>query len=92
MGGIGSDAAIEAADIVIMDDDIRKIAKTKRISKFTLSIIRQNIAIALIVKLGIIVLSIFGIANMWIAVFGDVGVAVICILNSMRILSRRKKY
>ena len=92
MGGIGSDAAIEAADIVIMDDDIRKIAKTKRISKFTLSIIRQNIAIALIVKLGIIVLSIFGVANMWIAVFGDVGVAVICILNSMRILSRRKKY
>lgn len=92
MGGIGSDAAIEAADIVIMDDDIRKIAKTKRISKFTLSIIRQNIAIALIVKLGIIVLSIFGIANMWIAVFGDVGVAIVCILNSMRILSRRKKY
>ena len=92
MGGIGSDAAIEAADIVIMDDDIRKIAKTKRISKYTLRIIKQNITLALVVKLGIIVLSILGIANMWIAVFGDVGVAIVCILNAMRILSKRKKY
>ncbi len=92
MGGIGSDAAIEAADIVIMDDDIRKIAKTKRISRYTLRIIKQNITIALVVKIGIIILSILGIANMWIAVFGDVGVAVICILNAMRILSKRKKY
>ena len=92
MGGIGSDAAIEAADIVIMDDDIRKIAKTKRISKYTLRIIKQNITLALVIKLGIIVLSILGIANMWIAVFGDVGVAIVCILNAMRILSKRKKY
>ena len=92
MGAIGSDAAIEAADIVIMDDDIRKIAKTKRISKYTLRIIKQNITLALVIKLGIIVLSILGIANMWIAVFGDVGVAIVCILNAMRILSKRKKY
>ena len=91
MGAIGSDAAIEAADIVIMDDDIRKIAKTKRISKYTLRIIKQNITLALVIKLGIIVLSILGIANMWIAVFGDVGVAIVCILNAMRILSKRKK-
>ena len=92
MGAIGSDAAIEAADIVIMDDDIRKIAKTKKISKYTLRIIKQNITLALVIKLGIIVLSILGIANMWIAVFGDVGVAIVCILNAMRILSKRKKY
>ena len=92
MGGIGSDAAIEAADIVIMDDDIRKIAKTKKISRYTLRIVKQNITIALVVKLGIIILSIFGLANMWIAVFGDVGVAIVCILNAMRILSRRRKY
>lgn len=92
MGGIGSDAAIEAADIVIMDDDIRKIAKTMRISQFTLGIVKQNIVFALVVKIGIIILSALGIANMWIAVFGDVGVAVLCILNAMRILSRKRKY
>ena len=92
MGGIGSDAAIEAADIVIMDDDIRKIAKTMKISKTTLGIVKQNITIALVVKLGIIILSALGLANMWIAVFGDVGVAIICILNAMRILSKRRKF
>ena len=79
MGGIGSDAAIEAADIVIMDDDIRKIGKTVKISRFALKVIRQNIFFALAVKLLIIVLSSLGLVNMWIAVFGDVGVAIICI-------------
>ena len=92
MGGIGSDAAIEAADIVIMDDDIRKIAKTMKISKTTLRIVKQNITIALVVKIGIIILSALGLANMWIAVFGDVGVAIICILNAMRILSKKRKF
>ena len=92
MGAIGSDAAIEAADIVIMDDDIRKISKTMRISRFTLGIVKQNIVFALVVKIGIIILSALGIANMWIAVFGDVGVAVLCILNAMRILSKGRKY
>ena len=90
MGGIGSDAAIEAADIVIMDDDIRKIGKTVKISRFALKVIRQNIFFALAVKLLIIVLSSLGLVNMWIAVFGDVGVAIICIINSMRILSLGK--
>lgn len=92
MGAIGSDAAIEAADIVIMDDDIRKISKTMRISRFTLGIVKQNIVFALVVKIGIIILSALGFANMWIAVFGDVGVAVLCILNAMRILSKGRKY
>lgn len=91
MGGIGSDAAIEAADIVIMDDDIRKISKTIEISKFALRIIKQNISFALITKIGIIILSALGLVNMWIAVFGDVGVAMICILNAMRSLSKGKK-
>ena len=90
MGGIGSDAAIEAADIVIMDDDIMKIGKTVKISRFALKVIRQNIFFALAVKLLIIVLSSLGLVNMWIAVFGDVGVAIICIINSMRILSLGK--
>lgn len=91
MGGIGSDAAIEASDIVIMDDDIRKIGKTVKISKFSLRIIKQNIVFALAIKLLIIVLSALGLVNMWVAVFGDVGVAIICIINSMRILSYGKK-
>ena len=70
----------------------RKIAKTMKISKTTLGIVKQNITIALVVKLGIIILSALGLANMWIAVFGDVGVAIICILNAMRILSKRRKF
>ncbi len=92
MGAIGSDAAIEAADIVIMDDDVRKIATTARISKYTLGIVKQNITFALVVKIGIIILSAFGLTNMWVAVFGDVGVAVICILNSMRILRKKNGF
>lgn len=86
MGALGSDAAIEAADIVLMDDDPKKIATAIRIAKRTLSIVRQNIAFALGVKAAVLVLSIFGFTPMWLAVFADVGVAVIAILNAMRTL------
>ncbi len=88
MGSMGSDAAIEAADIVIMDDKISKIAKTIRIARKTLRIVRENIVFALGVKFAILILGALGIANMWLAVFADVGVAVIAILNSMRMLKR----
>ena len=86
MGSLGSDAAIEAADIVLMDDDIRKIGSVVRISRKTLGIVRQNVAFALAVKFAVLLLGAFGLANMWEAVFGDVGVTVIAILNSMRAL------
>ncbi len=88
MGSLGSDAAIEAADVVIMDDDLGKIPVVMGIARKTLSISKQNIAFALFVKFSCLVLGAVGIANMWIAVFADVGVAVICILNSMRMLSK----
>lgn len=86
MGSIGSDAAIEAADIVIMDDDIRKIPLVMRIASRTMRIVRENIVFALAVKLAVMILGALGIANMWLAVFADVGVAVLAILNSMRAL------
>ena len=86
MGSMGSDAAIEAADIVIMDDDLKKIASSIRIAVKTMRIVKQNIAFALIVKVGVLVLGAAGMANMWEAVFADVGVACLCILNSMRTL------
>ena len=86
MGSLGSDAAIEAADIVLMDDDIRKIGSVVRISRKTLGIVRQNVVFALAVKFAVLLLGAFGLANMWEAVFGDVGVTVIAILNSMRAL------
>ncbi len=85
MGGVGSDAAIEAADVVLMQDDLRGIAKAKQIAKKTLRIVRQNIIFSLTVKIGILLLSALGLTNMWFAVFGDVGVAVIAILNAMRV-------
>ena len=91
MGSLGSDAAIEAADVVIMDDDIGKIASTIAISKKTMRIVRQNIVFALAVKLLIMVLGVVGLANMWLAVFGDVGVSIIAILNSMRTLRMGKR-
>lgn len=84
MGGVGSDAAIEASDIVLMKDDLRGIPTAKRIARKTMAIVKQNIVFALAVKLAILVLSAFGITNMWFAVFGDVGVAVLAILNAMR--------
>lgn len=86
MGSMGSDAAIEAADVVLMDDDVRKIASIVQISRKTLRIVKQNIIFALGVKAAVLLLGAFGMANMWEAVFADVGVSVIAILNSMRTL------
>ena len=87
MGSLGSDAAIEAADIVLMDDDIRKIASVVRIARKTLRIVKENVGFALGVKAVVLVLGALGMASMWAAVFGDVGVTVIAILNSMRTMS-----
>ncbi len=86
MGSMGSDAAIEAADIVIMDDDISKIPQTLKIARRTLAIVKQNIVFALGVKAVVLALGALGLSNMWQAVFADVGVSVIAILNSMRTL------
>ncbi len=86
MGGVGSDAAIEAADVVLMDDGVGKIALAMRIARRTLAIARQNIAFALGVKLLVMLLGVLGMANMWLAVFADVGVAMLAILNAMRAL------
>jgi len=87
MGSLGSDAAIEAADLVIMDDELSKLADIIRISRKTVRIVRQNVAFALAVKAAVLVLGIFGLANMWEAVFGDVGVTVLAVLNAMRALT-----
>ena len=86
MGGVGSDAAIEAADIVIMDDKTSKISAAMKIAKRTKNIVWQNIIFALGVKLCIMILGLIGFATMWEAVFGDVGVALIAVLNATRIL------
>ena len=91
MGGVGSDAAIEASDIVLMKDDLRGIPLAKRIAKKTMTIVFENIVFSLVIKIAILILSAFGIANMWVAVFGDVGVAVLAILNAMRVNSRYEK-
>ena len=89
MGSMGSDAAIEVADVVLMDDDTTKISKIVYIARKTMTIVRQNIIFALAVKLAILLLGAFGMANMWEAVFADVGVSVIAILNAMRVLRIR---
>ena len=89
MGGMGSDAAIEAADVVLMDDDPARISVVVRISRKTLSIVKQNIVFALGVKALVLGLGAFGMANMWEAVFADVGVSVIAILNAMRALKTK---
>ncbi len=91
MGALGSDAAIEAADAVLMDDDPAKIATAVRISRFTRRIVWQNIIFALSVKALFLLLSAFGLTNMWAATFADVGVAVLAILNAMRTLRYREK-
>ena len=91
MGGAGSDAAIEAADIVIMDDKLRRIDKAFRIAKRTVKISWQNIVFAIFIKILFLILGAFGIIGMWWAVFADVGVAVICILNSMRMLKKHEE-
>ena len=90
MGAMGSDAAIEAADVVLMDDKPSNIARAIRLAKKTMRIVWQNIVFALAVKLVILVLAALGIANMWLAVFGDVGVAIIAILNAMRAMRAPK--
>ena len=87
MGAMGSDAAIEAADIVLMDDKPSNIARAIRVARKTMRIVHQNIVLAIGVKLLILALAAVGIANMWLAVFGDVGVAVIAILNAMRAMN-----
>jgi Cd2+/Zn2+-exporting ATPase len=86
MGALGSDAAIEAADVVLMDDDPAKLALAMRISTKTLKIVRQNIAFALAVKFACLILVALGIANMWVAIFADVGVMVLAVLNATRAL------
>lgn len=90
MGGLGSDAAIEAADIVIMTDEPSKVAEAIKISKKTMRIVRENIIFAISIKIAVLILSLLGIATMWSAVFADVGVSVIAILNAVRILKRKK--
>ena len=86
MGGLGSDAAIEAADIVLMDDDPLKISKAIKISKKCLRIVNQNIYFAIGIKVLCLLLGAVGIANMWVAIFADVGVMVIAVLNAIRAL------
>lgn len=89
MGGVGSDAAIEASDIVLMRDDLTGIPVAKRVARKTMCVVYENILFSIIVKVAILALCAAGIAGMWLAVFGDVGVAVIAILNAMRVGSRR---
>ena len=91
MGALGSDAAIEAADVVLMDDDPAKLALAMKISTRTLRIVRQNIVFALAVKLVCLVLGAIGIANMWVAIFADVGVMVLAVLNATRALKVRRE-
>ncbi len=84
MGGVGSDAAIEASDIVLMHDDLKSLLLAKKIAKKTMAIVIMNIIFALTVKFAILFLSIFGLASIWLAIFGDVGVALLCVLNALR--------
>ena len=90
MGAMGSDAAIEAADIVLMDDDPMKIAKGIRISRKCIRIVYENIIFALVVKFACLILGALGIANMWAAIFADVGVMVIAVLNAIRALNVKR--
>jgi Cd2+/Zn2+-exporting ATPase len=90
MGALGSDAAIEAADVVLMDDDPRKIAKAIRISRKCMSIVYQNIVFAIGVKGLCLLLGALGLANMWLAIFADVGVMVLAVLNAVRALFVKK--
>jgi Cd2+/Zn2+-exporting ATPase len=91
MGGVGSDAAIEAADVVLMTDEPSKIAEAIRIARRTRRIVWQNIVFALSVKGTILVMGALGVATMWEAVFGDVGVALIAVFNAMRVMTRSGK-
>ena len=91
MGAMGSDAAIEAADIVLMDDDPLKIPKAIRIARYTLGIVWQNIIFAIGIKVACLILGALGIANMWLAIFADVGVLILCVLNSIRAMHVKRK-
>ena len=86
MGAMGSDAAIEAADVVLMDDDPLQIPKAVKISRKCLRIVYQNIVLSIVIKLACLILVAIGIANMWLAVFADVGVTVLAVLNAIRAL------
>ena len=86
MGGLGADSAIEAADIVIMTDEPSKIVKAIKLSKKTMRIVKENIVFAIFIKIAVLILAAFGISTMWEAVFADVGVSIIAIINALRIL------
>ena len=88
MDGIGSESAIEASDIVLMNDDLEKIPKGIRISQYTKKIIKEDLIFAISVKVIILLLSVFGLANMWFAVFADTGVTLLAILNTLRITNK----
>jgi Cd2+/Zn2+-exporting ATPase len=92
MGGIGSDAAVEAADIVIMDDKPARVVTAVRISRYVNMIVRQNIIFALSIKFIVLILGALGFANIWAAVFADTGVAILAVFNSLRVLIRREKF
>ena len=83
MGGIASDVAIEASDIVLMDDNLMKIVDAIKISRVSMKVVRQNIVFALGIKFIVLVLGVLGLANMWLAIFADVGVMIIAILNAI---------
>ena len=90
MGGLGSDAAIEAADVVLMTDEPSRVVDAIKISKKTMTIVKQNIIFAISIKLIVLILSAIGISNMWQAVFADVGVSILAILNALRALYIRR--
>ena len=92
MGGVGSDAAIEASDIVLMTDELSSIADVMSIAKRTRKIVTQNIVFALGIKVIVLVLGILGIANMWLAIFADVGVSLLAVINSIRVLGKNVGY
>ena len=90
MGGLGADSAIEAADIVLMTDEPSKIVDTIKLSKRTMKIVKENIIFAISIKVLVLILSAIGISTMWEAVFADVGVSIIAILNALRVLNVKK--
>ena len=90
MGGLGSDAAIEAADVVIMTDEPSKLVDAIKISKKTMRIVKENIIFAIGIKIAVLILSAFGLSTMWEAVFADVGVSIIAIINALRALNTKK--
>jgi Cd2+/Zn2+-exporting ATPase len=88
MGAAGTDTAMEAADVVIMNDDLRRIAETVRLSRSTHTVLWQNITLALGIKAVFLVLAVFGNASMWMAVFADMGASLLVVLNGLRLLSK----